>query len=323
MPKIAIAQVAPVFLNKAACVEKAVAVIAEAARHGAELVVFPETWIATYPLWSGGAAGWDDPDAKEAFALLHANSVDVPGPEVDTLVRSARENEVIVVMGVNERNAEASRGTLFNTLLTIDPDKGLLGRHRKLMPTHAERLFWGLGDGSDIRVHETSIGRLGSAICWEHWMPLNRFALHSLGEQVHVAVFPDVNPIHQLAVRSYAFEGRTFVIAAGTYMGLESVPAAFPLRHVLGEEDPKVLLAGGSAVAAPDGEWVVEPVLGYEEIIYADIDLARISREQFVLDVAGHYNRPDVFQLRVFSNPKPAVCWDQASLGNQDSEDDL
>ncbi|WP_108610422.1 carbon-nitrogen hydrolase family protein [Aminobacter sp. MSH1] len=309
MTKVALAQVTPVFLDKVRTVDKALGVIAEAAAHGAELVVFPETWIPCYPLWVQGAAGWDDPVVKRSFARLQQNAVEVPGPEVERLARCARENGITVVMGMNERDVQYSRGTVYNALLTISHEGKVLGVHRKLIPTHGERLFWGLGDGSDIEVYETPFGRLGGAICWEHWMPLHRFAMHSLGEQIHVAAFPDLPAFHHLAAKSYAFEGRTFVLGIGAYMTLSDVPADFEMRPFLEARGTEELLCGGSGVIGPDGEWVVEPVFGREEIIYADIDLRRIAEEQLALDTVGHYNRPDIFQLRVMSQKKPHVVW--------------
>ena len=310
MPKVAIAQVSPVFLDKARTVHKALSVIREAAVHGAQLVAFPETWIPCYPLWVQGAAGWDDPVVKRTFALLQENSVSVPGPETELLCAAAREHEITVVMGINERDAKYSHGTLYNAQLTISSSGEILGTHRKLIPTHGERLFWGMGDGSDLRVHDTEFGRLGGSICWEHWMPLKRFVMHSLGEQIHVAAFPDMPEFHHLAARSYAFEGRTFVLAAGAWLTMDHIPADFEMRGFLEQRGSHELLCGGSGVVGPDGNWLTEPVLGREEIIYADLDLRRIGEEQLAFDSVGHYNRPDVFELRVRSQERPPIVWE-------------
>ncbi len=309
MPKVALAQVAPVFLDTTKTVDKAVAVIREAAANGAELIAFPETWIPCYPLWVQGAAGWDDPEVKQTFRLLHDESVTASGPEVAVLKDAARESGVTIVMGVNERDEQFSGGSLYNSQIFIGDTGELLGVRRKLMPTHGERLFWGLGDGRGLSVYETPAGRVGGAICWEHWMPLNRFAMHSLGEQIHVAAFPDVPPFHHLAARSYAFEGRTFVLAVGAVLSMKDVPTSFPMRHFLEARNSEILLCGGSGVVGPDGEWVVEPVFDDETIIYADLDLSRIPEEQLALDVVGHYNRPDIFQLQVTAPLASPVVW--------------
>lgn len=312
--RVAAAQVKPVFLDRKATIAKGVEIILEAGRNGAKLVAFPETWVPCYPLWIYGAAGWDDPVSKRVYKQLQENSVAVPSESTDRICEAAKEAGVTVVMGINERDADFSRGTLYNSLLYVSAEGKILGVRRKLMPTHAEKLLWGQGDGSDLQVYDTPIGRVGGAICWEHWMPLNRFAMHSLGEQIHVAAWPEVPELHHLASRHYAFEGRCFVICVGSYLRLEDVPSDFPLRSVLADagqfgDDPDELLPGGSGVIGPDGNWVVGPISGREEIIYADIDLSLIGEEQFAFDSVGHYNRPDVFQVSIDRRKRAQVNW--------------
>lgn len=314
MVKVAVAQVAPVFLDKDATTAKAISVIKEAASHGAELIAFPETWIPTYPIWVQDSARWGDPVVAQSYALLQEQSVSVPGPEIALLCEAAREHSMTVVMGINERDSEYSRGTLYNSLVFIGPKGELLGVRRKLMPTHGERLYWGLGDGRGTETYQLPFGRLGGMICWEHWMPLARFAMHSLGEQIHVAAFPDLPEFHHLAARSYALEGRTFVLATGAFQKLEDVPEGFPMRDFLKSKGSEILLVGGAGVVGPDGEWITEPVFGREEIIYADLDMSRIAEEQLTLDSAGHYNRPDIFQLHVKRVP-PQIVWPDAPGG--------
>jgi predicted amidohydrolase len=221
---------------------------------------------------------------------------------------------VHVAIGINERDARFSRGTLYNSLLYVSDAGEVLGVHRKLVPTHSERVIWGAGDGSTLHVFDTPLGRLGGLICWEHWMPLARFAMHAKGEQVHVAAWPDLPEIHHVASRSYAFEGRCYVLCAGMYLPLEAVPEEVEVREELARvaaENPdlSLVLWGGSGVLGPDGEWVAGPVAGREEILLAELDLDRIAAEQQALDSAGHYHRPDVFHVTVDETPREPVTW--------------
>jgi nitrilase len=316
---VAAVQAAPVFLDRDATVEKAVALIGEAADEGARLVAFPETWIPGYPSWIYHAAKWDDPASKRVFAKLLANSVQVPGPATDALCVAAREAGVHVVVGIHERDSDFSTGTIYNSLLFISPEGEILGTHRKLIPTHAERIVWGRGDGSTLHVFDTPIGRLGGLICWEHWMPLTRFAMHAKGEQIHVAVWPDAEDADHLASRHYAFEGRCYVLCVGSYTTARDLPDDFELVESMGVSGDDELLVGGSGVIGPDGRWLSGPAGTQERIVYAELDMARIAEEQQALDAAGHYNRSDVFGLTVDERPQRQVQWlradDDAEMG--------
>jgi nitrilase len=307
----AVAQVAPRFLDLDASVARAVEAIGEAASNDARLVVFGETWLPGYPVWADRGIAWEDPVAKATFARLHENAVEIPGPATDVLAAAAREHRVHVAIGVNERDARFSRGSLYNTLLYLSDEGEIIGAHRKLVPTHSERVVWGQGDGSTLHVVETSLGRVGGLICWEHWMPLARFAMHAKGEQVHVAVWPDTPEIHHLASRSYAFEGRCYVLCAALYLPASAIPGDVPSHDAIVElaDSDGLLLAGGSGVIGPDGSWVAGPVEG-ETIVYAELDISAIAAEQQSLDVAGHYNRPDVFRLLVDTTARDPVTWD-------------
>jgi nitrilase len=301
----AVVQAAPVYLDRDATVEKAVRLVEEAAGEGAKLVAFPETWIPGYPSWIYHAARWNEPRSKRVFARLQRNAVEVPGPATDVLCRAARESGVHLVVGINELEG----GTIYNSLLFVSDEGAILGVHRKLVPTHAERIVWGRGDGSTLHVFDTPLGRLGGLVCWEHWMPLTRFAMHAKGEQVHVAVWPDADDVHHLASRHYAFEGRCYVLCVGGYSRASDLPADFELLEAMGVSGEDELLLGGSGIIGPDGTWLAGPVDGRETIVYAELDLDRIAEEQQALDAAGHYNRPDVFRLTVDERPQPAVEW--------------
>jgi predicted amidohydrolase len=311
--RVAAVQAAPVFLDRDATIEKAVSLIGEAAAGGAGLVAFPETWIPGYPAWIFGAAGWDDAAQKRVFGRLSANAVEVPSPAVDVLCRAAKKAGVVVAMGMTERDARASRGTLYNSILYVSELGQVLGVHRKLMPTHAERIVWGQGDGSTLHVFETPVGRVGGLACWEHWMPLTRFAMHAKGEQIHVAAWPEVGDpeLHRFCTRHYAFEGRCFALCVmGARVGPEHLPEGFELADAMGATDDFVNRepVGGTCVFAPDGTVVADSVAGDETIVYADLDLGRIPEEQAALDVVGHYNRPDVFTLSVDERPRAPVA---------------
>ena len=299
--RVAIAQAAPVFLDLDKSVEKAVRLTGEAAGKGARLVAFGETWLPGYPAWLDlcpGSAYWDHPPAKRAYARLVENSAVIPGPETGRLCAAAREHAVVLVIGIHERVAAgAGHGTLYNTQLVIAPDGTILGRHRKLVPTHAERLVWGPGDGGGLEAVATPAGRIGTLICWEHWMPLARQAMHESAEEIHVAAWPTVRDMYQVASRHYAFEGRCFVLAAGSITAARDLPPDLELPPELKGKPDALVCAGGSCIIAPDGALFAGPVFDREEILVADLDLGRIAEESMVLDVTGHYNRPDVFQF--------------------------
>ena len=306
--RVAIIQAAPVALDLAASLDKLAGLIETAAQNGAQIVVVGETWLPGYPAWLDycpEAALWDHAPTKEVFARLRQNSVIVPGGETRLLGELAARLQVTLVIGVNERiESGPGNGTLFNALLTFATDGTLVNHHRKLVPTFTERLVWGQGDGTGLRSVATPVGRVGGLICWEHWMPLARQALHLAGEQIHVAVWPTVHETHQLASRHYAFEGRCFVLAAGLIMPASDLPSELTSVPALASDPAALVLRGGSAIIGPDGRYVAEPVFDRETIVSAELDLAALEREKMTLDVAGHYNRPDVFRFNVRKGPR-------------------
>jgi len=298
---VALVQASPIFNDLGRSVAKAVQKIEEAAALGANLVAFGETWLAGYPAWldcAPNAALWNHEPTKRVFAQMRQNSVVVGSRETAILGEAARANKVAVVIGANERvEVGIGNGTLYNALLTFDETGKLVNHHRKLVPTFTERLVHGQGDGDGLNAVETSGGRVGGLICWEHWMPLARQAMHHSGEQIHVAVYPTVHEMHQIASRQYAFEGRCFVLAVGLVMNAADLPPEI-LENSPIEADSRVL-RGGSCLIAPDGSYVLEPVFDEEKILTAEIDLELIDRERMTLDVSGHYHRPDVFDFSV------------------------
>ena len=297
--RVAIAQFAPVYLDKAASLVLALQIIQDAKKRGAEVVAFGETWLPGYPAWLDVCPNvglWEHLPTKQVFARLRQNSVSIPGPEFAALCEAAGDLKIDIVMGVNERvEAGPGNGTLYNSLLTITSEAKLANHHRKLVPTHTERLIWGNGDGRGLSSVKTKTSRIGGLICWEHWMPLARMAMHNSGEHIHVAVWPTAHELHQLCSRHYAFEGRCFVLAVGLMMRARDLPAE--LKAVTGAQKQRGewLERGGSAIVGPDTHYIVEPVYDREELILADLNLNEIDQEFLTLDVSGHYSRPDVF----------------------------
>jgi nitrilase len=307
--RIAIAQIAPVYHNKTASLTMALELVRDATSRGAVLIAFGETWLPGYPAWLDvcpNAALWNHEPTKEVFAELRENSISVKGPEIAQLAAAAREHKIGIVIGINERvESGPGQNTLYNTLLTISPDGEVANHHPKLVPTFTERLVWGCGDGRGLASVDIADTRIGGLICWEHWMPLARMAMHQAGEQVHVAVWPTVNEMAQLASRHYAFEERCFVLAVGLMMRTTDIPARLPNDI----KEPWVE-RGGSSIIGPDAGYVVEPIYDREQLIIADLDLAMIDRECMNLDVTGHYARPDVFTFSQ-SNDQVAGAPDQ------------
>jgi predicted amidohydrolase len=296
-------QAAPAFLDLAGSLALRDTWARRAAADGARIIAFPETWLPGYPAWLDCCRDiglWDHAPIKQVFLRLRDNSVAVPGPATDALAALAREHDVVLVVGVQERvDSGPGRGTLYNSLLTFGPDGLLLNHYRKLMPTFTERLIWGEGDGSGLNAVATDRGRVGGLVCWEHWMPLARQVLHGSGEDIHVAAWPQVKEMNLVASRHYAFEGRTFVIACGALMRASALPSELEAPEAFRGQPDALVLRGGSAIIGPDGSLLAGPVLDQEAILTAELDLAQIAAESLTLDVTGHYHRPDIFELRV------------------------
>ncbi|MEB2782739.1 carbon-nitrogen hydrolase family protein [Algoriphagus sp. C2-6-M1] len=296
--KVAAAQISPVFLNKQKTVEKAINTIKEAANNGSKLIVFPEAFIPGYPDWV-----WLIPNNKGAelnslFVELVENSVSVPDNSTDLLCKAAKENKINVVIGINERNSESSNSSLFNSMLFIDDQGEILGKHRKLIPTGGERLIWAQGDGSDLKSYQTSSGKIGGLICWENYMPLARMTMYESGMQVLVAPTWDKSPNWQSSMQHIAREGGVFVISVCMAFSMKNLPDRFDFK-TLYPEDREWINQGNSIIIAPNGKILAGPLEAEEGILYADINLNDIIAAKRMFDVVGHYSRPDVFKFDV------------------------
>ena len=310
--KVAIAQIAPRYLDKVASIEVAIAAIKEASLNKADLVVFPEVWLSGYPYWT---EGWDSklPEWIGGRVRFYDSALVIPGKEVAQLAEVAKASDIHLVMGCNELDSRANIQTVYNTLLYIGRNGQILGRHRKLMPTFSERLYWGSGDGNDLEIYETDIGRIGGLICGEHLITSARSALIAMGEHIHIAVFPGSFALHtgpQLeepdhgeafwgysTARSHAMEAGAFVIQACGYIESKDIPSDFQYKNQMNFS----YALGGSSVISPLGVPIVEPQFN-SGIIYADLDANMIKAVKAIVDSNGHYSRHDVFKLLMRKN---------------------
>ena len=311
MIKAAIAQVAPVVLDKASTIEKAVRIVRDAAKESIELLVFPETFIPTYPAWVWRLRPGTDYALNERLhARLLANSVDMEGADLDPLKAVAAETGVTVVMGMNERDGRFSRGTIYNSFVVIGSGGTILNRHRKLMPTNPERMVWGMGDASGLKVVDTSFGRLGGLICWENFMPLARYGLYAQGVEIYVAPTYDQGEGWVGSMQHIAREGRCWVLSAGTLLRGSDFPPDFPGKAELYPDDQEWVNPGGSVIVAPGGNIAAGPLYQEEGLLVCEVDATLSAQGKRSLDVAGHYSRPDLFELEIDGDPLEPIEWD-------------
>jgi nitrilase len=303
---IAAVQATPVFMDRAATIDKACALIEEAGRAGARLAVFPEAFVPAYPVWPWFIPPYKTAELRELYSELVDNSVAIPGNETRQLCRAAAAAGVNVVIGVNERNAEASGATLYNTILFIGSDGRLLGKHRKLVPTAAERLVHAQGDGSTLDVYDLAIGKLGGLICWENYMPLARYALYAWGIQIYAAPTWDRGEPWISTLRHIAKEGRVFVVGCCMPLRRDDIPDRFAFKNAYLPQT-EWLNQGESTIIDPDGKFLAEPVAGEEKMLLAEVDPTRMTGPRFQLDVAGHYARPDLFEFTMHRRPRPMM----------------
>ena len=303
--RAAVVQAGSVPFDTEACVEKAVRLIGEAAAAGAKVIVFPEAFVPGYPkgLDYGLVVGARDPAGREEFRIYLDAAIEVPGAQTERLGEAAAKHASYVVIGVIEREI----GTCYCTVLFFGPDGRLLGKHRKLMPTAMERMIWGFGDGSTLTAIDSPYGRIGSVICWENYMPMLRMAMYAKNVALYCAPTADDRDTWLPSMRHVALEGRCFVLTACQFLRKRDFPAT--VRVSLGDSPDAVLMRGGSAIVSPLGKVLAGPSFEGETILTADLDLADIGRGKFDFDAAGHYSRPDVFQLIVNEAPmRPVVA---------------
>lgn len=296
---VAIAQMAPVWLDRDNTLAKVLAWITRAADAGADLVVFGEALVPGYPFWveHTGGARFEDRKQKDYFAHYLAQGVD-PAVHLAALRALARQRSITVMLGVMERATDRGGHSLYCALATITPDD-ILPTHRKLVPTHEERLVWAPGDGHGLSCHRIGPFAVGGLLCWENWMPLARAALHAQGENVHVALWPGNERNTAETTRFLAREGRSFTIAVSGVLRAADVPEHLPFAAELRAALPAVPANGGSCIAGPDGQWLLPPMVGEERLEVVTLDLASVRRERQNYDPAGHYARPDVLRLEL------------------------
>ncbi len=304
--KVAAVQDAPVFLDCSATVAKACQWIARAASDGAQLVVFPEAFVPAYPDWLWAVPARERAMLNDLYAELLEQSIDVPGPVTDVIGQAAQRAGVHVVIGVNERNAEASGSSLYNTLLFFGADGRLLGKRRKLVPTACERMVWAPGDGSTFQVFDTALGTIAGLICWENYMPLARYATYAWGTQIYVAATWDRGDPWLATLRHIAREGRVFVIGCCQAVRRDDIPDRYAFKKLY-PADREWINAGDSAIVAPDGRWLAEPLHEAQGLVMAEIDIRQALGSRWMFDAAGHYARPDVFELIVRREAHPMM----------------
>jgi nitrilase len=300
MSKVAVVQKAPVVLNRGASVARAVELLEQAASQGAEMIVFTEAFIPGYPAWIWRlrpGSDWGTNEALHKRLLEHA--VDLESDQLDPLYQAATKHQVTVVCGMHERDHRCSRATLYNTVVVVGPDGALLNRHRKLMPTNPERMVWGAGDASGLRVINTPVGRIGCLICWENYMPLSRYALYAQGIDIYIAPTYDSGDDWLCSMRHIAREAGCWVINSGNLLHAADIPGDLEERATLYPDADEWVNSGDSAIIAPGGQLVAGPLHNEEGILYAEIDIERAAMARRTLDVVGHYSRPDIFTLQV------------------------
>lgn len=298
----AVAQFAPVFLDREATVDKACRIIATAAEGGARLIAFPEAWIPTFPYWPRALPYPNQKLSINAYVALYREAVEIPSPATDRLCAAARKGRITVVMGLNEKESRQG-GTMYNTLLYIGANGEILGRHRKLMPTFEEKCIWGIGDAASLQVYSTDCGRLSGLVCGNNVITLAKYALLTQGEQIHVAAWPSLTGMKDMVdvvSRNYAIEGQVFVLCAAGYFSADFVPEDFPLKS-----QTEWAIGGGSGIIDPSGKYLAGPVYDREELLHAEIDFDQIIAMKSKKDTTGHYARPDLLRFEIVNSPNP------------------
>ena len=311
MSKLAIVQKPPVFLDKQKTIEAAEITVNEAAANGAQLVVFTEAFIPGYPTWIWRLRpGGDWNLSEELHARLLKNAVVMESNDLAPLYAAAKKHNVTIVCGIEERDSKLSQATLYNTVIIIGADGSLLNKHRKLMPTNPERMVWGFGDASGLKVVDTPAGRVGTLLCWENYMPLARYALYAQGIELYIAPTYDSGDGWIGTLQHIAREGCCWVVGCGNLMRGSDIPEDFPEKESLYPDADEWVNPGDSIVIAPGGEIVAGPMREEAGILYCDIDLEKVSKARRALDVVGHYARPDIFTLHVNNKAQSPVVFE-------------
>jgi len=300
--KIAIIQDGPVYNDLAKSIEKTCDLISDAQQKSADLIVFGESWLAGYPVWLDVCKDvnlWEHEPVKEVWEKTYNNSIDLSADDLTKVQAILKGAKMYAIIGANEKQSSGKgNNTIYNSIVTINDSGEIVNLHRKLMPTYTEKLVHGLGDGAGLNAIDTPNGRIGSLICWEHWMPMTRQAMHDENEDLHIALWPFVKEMHHIASRHYAIEGRCHVISVGQIMDKSELPKNLEISDQI-EMDSSLVLKGGSAVYGPDGSIIREPLYEKRDMIMVELDLKKNVRERMNLAVSGHYQRGDVFEYRV------------------------
>jgi nitrilase len=309
--KIALAQVAPVVLDRQATLAKIIEHVRAAAGHGCRLIAFGEALVPGYPVWIGrtGGARFDAADQKKLHALYASQAVQPEAGHLDGVREAAHDGSIAVILGTIERAADRGGHSLYCSRVYIEPDGTVGSVHRKLMPTHEERLTWATGDGAGLVVHRLGPFTVGALNCWENWMPLARTALYAEGEDLHVALWPGTSLNTSDITRFIAREARSYVCSVSGLIREQDFPADVPYRERIVPDAGEIICNGGTAVAGPDGAWIVEPVIDREDLIVVEIDHGRVLEERQNFDPVGHYARPDVLKLTVDRTRQRSVEW--------------
>lgn len=318
--RVAAVQAAPVFMDREATVEKACGLITEAGKNGAKIAVFPEAFIPAYPDWIWFVPPGQITLNQELYGELLNQSVSIPSPTVDKLGHAAQDAGIFVSIGINERNDNASGGSLFNTNILIDPDGNLFSRHQKLVPTVSERTVWAYGDPSTLDVYDTAIGKIGGLICHENYMPLPRYSLYARGIEIYLAPTYDESDAWQSTLRHIGREGRVYVIGCCMVLRKDDILIRFPQLEPYYKDASEWINTGNSMISDPEGNILTGPLSKEGGILYADVDPVRIRNTRWNLDVAGHYARPDAFQLTMRSTPTPIFSIDEETSNHRNVE---
>jgi len=309
---VALAQITPVWLDKNATIEKIEAKIIEAAHQGSELIVFGEALLPGYPFWLAltGGAEWNTEVNKQLHAHYVRNSIQIEAGELVSICQLAKENSIAIYLGIMERAKDRGGHSIYASLVYINQKGEIKSVHRKLQPTYDERLTWAPGDGNGLKVHGLKQFTVGGLNCWENWMPLPRAALYGQGENLHIAVWPGSDHNTKDITRFIARESRSYVISVSSLMNKEDFPKDTPHSNKILEKAPDILANGGSCIAGPDGEWLVEPIIGKEGLFYHTLDFNRVYEERQNFDAVGHYSRPDVTKLIVNRERQSTVAFE-------------